>query len=115
MTDASEAVRNACLSALGRFGREVAIPIYVGYLGGKDVAQINSAAYGLRQLQAKGIFFPLLNALTTKQLQAGRSWDQCKSHERHLLDRRQQADRGRSSESRSAQYVVGNDGAIVRL
>ncbi|MCA9160279.1 MAG: HEAT repeat domain-containing protein [Planctomycetales bacterium] len=71
MTDASEAVRNACLSALGRYGREAAIPVYVGYLGGKDVAQINSAAYGLRQLQAEGIFFPLLNALTTKQLQGG--------------------------------------------
>lgn len=71
MIDTSEAVRNACLSALGRYGREAAIPIYVGYLGSKDVAQINSAAYGLRQLQAEGIFFPLLNALTTKQLRGG--------------------------------------------
>ena len=71
MLDANEAVRNACLSVLGRFGREAAIPIYVGYLGSKDIAQINSAAYGLRQLRAEGIFFPLVNALTSKQLRGG--------------------------------------------
>lgn len=69
MLDPSEAVRNACLSVLGNFGREIAIPIYVGYLSSKDINQINRAAYGLRQLQAEGIFFPLVDALTSRQLQ----------------------------------------------
>ncbi|MEO8268374.1 MAG: HEAT repeat domain-containing protein [Aureliella sp.] len=71
MLDTSDAVRNACLSALGHYGREIAIPVYVGYLNSKDRGQVNSAAYALRQLQAEGIFFPLLNALTSKQLQGG--------------------------------------------
>lgn len=69
MSDASDVVRNRCLSALGNYGREAAIPIYLGYLKSKSNAQINSAAYGLRQLQAEGIFFPLLGALTSKHLQ----------------------------------------------
>ena len=71
MIDPSEAVRNACLSALAHYGREVAIPIYVGFLSSKDSVQINSAAYGLGQLGAEEIFFPLLSALTSKQLQGG--------------------------------------------
>lgn len=69
MSDASEVVRNRCLSALANYGREAAIPIYVGYLKSKNNSQINSAAFGLRQLQAEGIFFPLLSALTSKHLQ----------------------------------------------
>lgn len=69
MSDASEAVRNRCLAALANYGREAAIPIYLGYLKSKSNAQINSAAFGLRQLQAEGIFFPLLGALTSKHLQ----------------------------------------------
>ena len=69
MSDASEVVRNRCLSALGNYGREAAIPIYLGYLKSKNNSQINSAAYGLRQLQAEGTFFPLLGALTSKHLQ----------------------------------------------
>ncbi len=69
MSDASEVVRNRCLSALSNYGREAAIPIYLGYLKSKDNSQINSAAFGLRQLQAEGIFFPLLGALTSKHLQ----------------------------------------------
>ncbi len=70
MTDANEQVRNACLSALGQYGREVAIPIYVGYLRSKTNAQINSAARALRQLGAEQVFFPLVKVLTTKHLQA---------------------------------------------
>lgn len=69
MSDASDVVRNRCLSALGNYGREAAIPIYLGYLKSKSNAQINSAAFGLRQLQAEGIFFPLLGALTSQHLQ----------------------------------------------
>ncbi len=70
MTDGNEQVRNACLSALGRAGREVAIPIYVGYLSSKNNGQINSAANALRQLGAEQVFFPLVNALVSKHLQA---------------------------------------------
>ncbi len=70
MSDPSDVVRNRCLSALSNYGREAAIPIYMGYLKSKNNSQINSAAFGLRQLQAEGIFFPLLAALTSKHLQA---------------------------------------------
>lgn len=69
MSDSSEVVRNRCLSALSNYGREAAIPIYLGYLKSKNNSQINSAAFGLRHLQAEGIFFPLLGALTSKHLQ----------------------------------------------
>lgn len=69
MSDSSDVVRNRCLSALANYGRQAAIPIYLGYLKSKDNSQINSAAFGLSHLRAEGIFFPLLGALTSKHLQ----------------------------------------------
>lgn len=69
MRDPNDAVRNACLTALRSFGREAAIPIYLGYLKDKNNLLVNRAADALSDLQVETAFFPLVDALITKHLQ----------------------------------------------
>ncbi len=63
--DPQPEIRTACLNSLSRFGREAAIPIYIGYLFDKDNAKINAAADALGQLRAESAVLPLISALVT--------------------------------------------------
>lgn len=69
VVDPSHQIRIACLDALARYGREVAIPIYVGYLQHKNNLWINNAADGIGKLQGETAIFPLIHALVTKHSQ----------------------------------------------
>ncbi len=62
-------VRNACLNSLRRYGREVAIPVYIGNLGHKNNAVVNAAAEALGDLSAEAAVLPLVDALITKHVQ----------------------------------------------
>ncbi len=62
-------VRNACLTAVSRYGREVAIPVYLSYLSSKSNQEINLAAEGLGQLRAETAVIPLIGVLVTKHLE----------------------------------------------
>jgi hypothetical protein len=61
-------IRNACFDALSRFGREAAIPIYLGYLRSDNNLIVNIAAEGLGQLRATSAVLALINALETKHV-----------------------------------------------
>ncbi len=62
-------IRNACLNSLRNYGREVAIPIYIGYLGDKNNLLVNAAADALGDLTAENAILPLVDALITKHIQ----------------------------------------------
>jgi hypothetical protein len=73
ITDPDESVRNACFDGLRSYGRELAIPIYISYLGDKQNAFVNRAAERLGDFQAEGAFMPLVGALITKHIQQNNS------------------------------------------
>ncbi len=62
-------VRNACLDALSRFGREAAIPIFASYLQSDNNALINIAAEGLGQLRGETAVLPLIEAVVSTHTQ----------------------------------------------
>lgn len=59
-------VRERCLDALTRYGRELAIGAYLGYLRSPKVEHINRAAIGLRVLKADNAILSLIDALVTQ-------------------------------------------------
>lgn len=71
--DPDENVRNVCQDSLRSFGSEIAIPIYIGYLGNSNNALINRAAQLLGDLRAETAFWPLVDALVTKHIQPNKS------------------------------------------
>ncbi len=66
-------VRNASLTAIRHYGREVAIPLYIGYLRNKNNSVVNIAAEALGDLRAETAFLPLVDALITKHIQENNS------------------------------------------
>ncbi len=69
INDPERRVREASLDALRGFGREVAIPVYVGYLKNTSNELINRAAEGLGVLNAEHSILPLIEALNTEHMQ----------------------------------------------
>ncbi len=69
MLDPNPQIRTLCMNALTQYGREVAIPIFMGYLSNDNNGLVNSAAEGLGQLRAENAVLPLIDALVTKHVQ----------------------------------------------
>ncbi len=75
LVEADPQVRDACLDALRKFGRDYAISIYIGIVrdvSGKpqdnpaNIERLNRAAVGLNALKAENAVLPLIEALITK-------------------------------------------------
>ena len=58
-------LRHACLEALAKSGKEIAIPVFVGYLRSKNNELVNRAGEGLGNLQADNAILALIRAVTT--------------------------------------------------
>lgn len=59
-------VRNSALDALNRYGREIAIPTFLGFLGNPENIYVNRAADGLALLKDETTVLPLIRALNTE-------------------------------------------------
>ena len=68
VTDPEVNVRNACLDGLRRFGRDVAVPTYLGFLTDKRNEFVNRAAEGLGQFNPPEAILPLIRALITEHV-----------------------------------------------
>lgn len=66
--DPELAVRTACLDALRQFGREIAIPMYIGGLSSDKNHIINNSAIGLSQFAPPQAVLPLIGALNTEHI-----------------------------------------------
>lgn len=70
--DPDQQVRNACLDALENFGEELAIPMFISYLGNGDNELVNRAAEGLGQHNSAAAILPLIESLNTQhEIQVG--------------------------------------------
>ncbi len=68
VVDPEVTVRNACLDGLRGFGRDVAVPTYIGYLGDPRNEIVNRAADGLAQFSPPEAVLPLINAVVTEHV-----------------------------------------------
>ncbi len=75
VTDADQSVRTACLDALSRQGRLVAIQVILPLLRSRNNEQVNLAGYALGQLGASEAILPLVEALVTRHEFQGSSAD----------------------------------------
>lgn len=66
--DPEQNVRTACLDALQSFGREIAIPMYLGGLSSDKNHIVNNSAIGLSQFAPPQAVLPLIGALNTEHI-----------------------------------------------
>lgn len=64
--DADSRVRDACLSALEKYGSAVAVDIFIPHLTDKSNTVVNRAALGIGRLKDTRATVPLIEALTTE-------------------------------------------------
>jgi hypothetical protein len=66
INDADQSVRTAALDALAASGRQLAIPVMMGYLRHANNLLVNRAGYALGQLQADSAILAMIEALITR-------------------------------------------------